>query len=251
MSTVEYRELSGMREFLAAEALQRAVWGQGDKEDPADLMMVIQQEGGLVGGAFIEGALAGYVFGFPTSDPAIQHSHRLAVRPTARGGGMGLGLKRYQRQWCLERGVSLVRWTFDPLRHANAYLNVRRLGVEASVYYADYYGAMGGINAGLPSDRLLAEWHIGSAHADRRARDEWIAHPENEDAGPRVHIPADFDGLLASDAQAARAERLRVRDTLTRLFADGYVIRDYDKTEQAYLLSKSGRVDELDSRITS
>jgi predicted GNAT superfamily acetyltransferase len=243
VSTVEYRELSGMKEFLAAEALQRAVWGQGDKEDPADLMMVIQQEGGLVGGAFLEGALAGYVFGFPTSNPAIQHSHRLAVLSTARGGGIGLGLKRYQRQWCLERGVSLVRWTFDPLRHANAYLNVCRLGVEASVYYADYYGAMGGINAGLPSDRLLAEWRIGSAHAGRRARDERIARPASEGTGLRVTIPADFDGLLASDAQAAHAERLRVRDALTRFFADGYVIRDYDRAQRAYLLSKSDQQD--------
>lgn len=239
MSTVEYREVSGMKEFLAAEALQREVWGKGDKEDPADLMMVLQHEGGLVGGAFLEGALVGYVFGFPTRDPAIQHSHRLAVRPTARGYGIGLGLKRYQRQWCLERGVSLVRWTFDPLRHANAYLNVCRLGVEVSVYYADYYGAMGGINAGLPSDRLLAEWHIGSAHAGRCARDERNVHPASDGSGPCVTIPADFDRLLASDAQTAHAERLRVRDALTRLFAEGYAIRDYDKTGRAYLLSKS------------
>jgi predicted GNAT superfamily acetyltransferase len=237
VSTVEYRELSGMEEFSAAEGLQREVWGKGDKEDPADLMMVIQQEGGLVGGAFLDGKLTGYVFGFPTRDPGIQHSHRLAVHPVARGGGIGLGLKRYQRQWCLERGITLVRWTFDPLRHANAYLNIGRLGAEASVYYSDYYGTMGGINAGLPSDRLLAEWHIGSEHAGRRANDELGAYPVCDRAGPRVTIPADFDTLLASDSGTAHAERLRVRDTLTRLFEDGYVIRDYDKAACAYLLS--------------
>jgi predicted GNAT superfamily acetyltransferase len=239
VSTVEYRELSGMEEFSAAEGLQREVWGKGDKEDPADLMMVIQQEGGLVGGAFLDGKLTGYVFGFPTRDPGIQHSHRLAVHPVARGGGIGLGLKRYQRQWCLERGITLVRWTFDPLRHANAYLNIGRLGAEASVYYSDYYGTMGGINAGLPSDRLLAEWHIGSEHAGRCARDERNVHPASDGSGPCVTIPADFDRLLASDAQTAHAERLRVRDSLTRLFAEGYAIRDYDKTGRAYLLSKS------------
>jgi predicted GNAT superfamily acetyltransferase len=239
VSTVEYRDLSGMAEFLAAEALQREVWGKGDKEDPADLMMVIQHEGGLAGGAFLDGRLIGYVFGFPTKDPGIQHSHRLAVRPDARGGGVGLGLKRYQRQWCLGRGVALVRWTFDPLRHANAHLNIGRLGAEASVYFSDYYGAMGGINAGLPSDRLLAEWHIGSAHAAHRARDEALPHPACDGTGPRVAIPADFDALLARDARAAYAHRMRIRDALTRHFADGYAIRDYLAAERAYLLSRS------------
>src|SRR3989338_5691042 len=64
--TLILRDLAGMDEFRQAEALQRAVWGEGDKEDPADLMMVIQAEGGLVAGAFEDGALLGYIFGFPT-----------------------------------------------------------------------------------------------------------------------------------------------------------------------------------------
>jgi predicted GNAT superfamily acetyltransferase len=68
-----------MAEFRLAEDLQRAVWGEGDLPDPADLMMVIQAEGGLVGGAFVDGRLLGYIFGFPTRDPQVQHSHRLAV----------------------------------------------------------------------------------------------------------------------------------------------------------------------------
>ena len=46
------RDLSGMEEFFKAEQLQREVWGADDTEDPADLMMVIQHEGGLVAGAF-------------------------------------------------------------------------------------------------------------------------------------------------------------------------------------------------------
>lgn len=41
MTEVTFRDLSGMAEFREAEALQRAVWGEGDLPDPADLMMVI------------------------------------------------------------------------------------------------------------------------------------------------------------------------------------------------------------------
>ena len=126
------RDLSGMDEFFKAEQLQRDVWGADDTEDPADLMMVIQNEGGLVAGAFEGERLSGYVFGFPTRETTVQHSHRLAVHPDARGRGLALQLKRYQREWCLARGITLVRWTFDPLRHTNANLNIARLGAEVS-----------------------------------------------------------------------------------------------------------------------
>ncbi|HEX9857427.1 MAG TPA: GNAT family N-acetyltransferase, partial [Paracoccaceae bacterium] len=101
MTGLEFRDLQGLAEFRAAEAMQRTVWGQGDKEDPADLMMVIQQEGGIAAGAFDGGQLLGYVFGFPTRAPHVQHSHRLAVLPQGRGRGLGLRLKWFQREWCL------------------------------------------------------------------------------------------------------------------------------------------------------
>ena len=90
MSGFEFRDLSGIDEMNAAEELQRIVWGRDDTPDPADLMMVIQHEGGLVAGAFQDDRLMGYVFGFPTREPHIQHSHRLAVHPDTRGAGLGL-----------------------------------------------------------------------------------------------------------------------------------------------------------------
>jgi len=152
MSNVLFRDLSGMAEFRAAEDLQRQVWGDGDLPDPADLMMVIQAEGGLVGGAFADDRLVGYIFGFPTRDPQVQHSHRLAVLAQTRGMGLGVRLKLYQRDWCLARGISRVRWTFDPLRALNASLNIDRLGAQSDTYLENYYGDMGGINSGMGSE---------------------------------------------------------------------------------------------------
>ncbi|MHC2303255.1 hypothetical protein [Rhizobium mongolense] len=73
-------------EFRAAEALQPAVWGTGDALDPSDLMMVIQAEGGLAAGAFVDGRLVGYVFGFPSATLGVQYSQReIYGEPITRG----------------------------------------------------------------------------------------------------------------------------------------------------------------------
>ena len=163
------RELNSVEELKRSEAFQREVWGQDDPADNSDIMLAIQHEGGLVAGAFSEGRMLGFLFGFPTSQPDVQHSHRLAVHPDSRGMGLGVKLKWYQRDWCLERGITTVRWTYDPLRRVNANLNIARLGATAGTYYHDYYGKMEGINAGVASDRLLAEWHLTAPEVVHRA----------------------------------------------------------------------------------
>jgi len=235
MTDVTFRDLSGMAEFREAEALQRAVWGEGDQPDPADLMMVVQAEGGLVGGAFVEGRLVGYVFGFPTRDPQVQHSHRLAVRAEARGLSLGVRLKHYQRDWCLARGIAHVRWTFDPLRHVNATLNIHRLGAEAVEYLEDYYGEMAGINQGLASDRLLVDWTLAAPRVAALA--EGPALPVPGATPLPVVLPEDVGDLAATDPAAATALRLALRDAIRAAFGEGRRIVDFDRRSRNYLLS--------------
>ncbi len=232
MTDVVFRDLHGMDEMLAAEDLQWAVWGKDDKADPGDLMLVIQHEGGLVGGAFVDGRLMGYVFGFPTREDGIQHSHRLAVHPDARGLGLGLRLKWYQRDWCLARGINHVRWTYDPLRVPNAALNINRLGAVASTYLADYYGAMKGINAGAPSDRLMADWFLDSPRVAARA--EGRDAPDEGDPEMWVALPEDFGAMLTAAPEAANEARLSNRAALTAAFERGLVIRSFDAAKRQY-----------------
>lgn len=235
MKDVVIRDLAGMTEFRQAETLQNEVWGKDDTADPADLMMVIQAEGGLCAGAFAGGDLIGYVFAFPTRTPGVQHSHRLAVLEQARGLRLGARLKWYQRDWCLQRGISLVRWTFDPLRRINAGLNIGTLGCIAQTYYPDYYGQMQGINAGLPSDRLLAEWQLNSPRVVARAAGQ------NAAAVPitqTLTLPPDFDALANGDPATALSERLRLRAALTGAFAEGQAIIGYDSGAGAYHLGR-------------
>lgn len=234
MTEVLFRDLSGMREFSAAEDLQREVWGDGDQPDPADLMMVIQAEGGLVGGAFVGGRLMGYIFGFPTRTAGVQHSHRLAVRAEARGLGLGLRLKFYQRDWCLGQGIGLVRWTYDPLRATNAALNIHRLGAQSGTYLVDYYGAMEGINRGIASDRLLVDWDLAAPLVAARA--------QGREDGPvtgtplAIALPEDLDSLMRHQLDQAIALRLDLRHALQDAMGQGKRIVGYDKASRRYLI---------------
>jgi predicted GNAT superfamily acetyltransferase len=233
MTALTLRDLSGLHDFSRAEALQRAVWGEDDLPDPYDLMMVIQAEGGLAAGAFQGDALVGYVFGFPTRERHIQHSHRLAVLPQAQGAGLGARLKWYQRDWCLARGITHVRWTFDPLRFANARLNIGQLGAEVTTYLPDYYGAMTGINAGTPSDRLMADWHLNAPHVVQRAAGTRPAWPDN---ATRIPIAPDFAAMLAQNPHAALQERMRVRNAIQAGMRCGLTIRDFDTATRSYIM---------------
>lgn len=236
MTEVTFRDLSGMAEFREAEDLQREVWGQGDQPDPADLMMVIQAEGGLVGGAFVDGRLMGYVFGFPTRTPGVQHSHRLAVRESARGLRLGVRLKLYQRDWCLAHGIAHVRWTYDPLRSVNAALNIHRLGAVANTYLEDYYGEMAGINSGLGSDRLLVDWLLDTPVVAALAAG--AARPAQSAQAIGLALPEDLGQLAATDPDSAADLRNRLRDLLQQAFAEGLRIVDYDRAKRQYLLGK-------------
>ncbi len=252
---VDVRELAGLTELALTPTLARAIWGETDRSEDAVLLQVIQHIGGLVAGAFDhQGALQAYLVGLPTSEAGVQHSHRLGVHPDARRRGLGERLKRFQRDWCLSRGVHEVRWTFDPLLLANAHLNIHRLGATVRTLLPDYYGAMSGINAGLPSDRFEAHWQLGSKRVERRLNGEagdqsWptthALHPL-EDCWPAewadaltVEVPHDFAGLRRDDPELALNWRLKARERITALFSLGYTLTDVDVGRSQYLFTRA------------
>lgn len=218
--TFTYRDLQGLEEFKAAYRLQHLVWGADDLADPPDLMMVVQSEGGCVAGAFDGRTLVGYVFAFPTQDPRVQHSHRLAVLPEYRRFGLGAGLKQHQRDWCLARGIDIIRWTYDPLLARNANLNIHRLGAIGSRYHVNYYGSEGSYNGGVETDRVVAEWHVKSRPATKVVQ--------------RLVIPADFLELLCANEAAAAAARHSCREAMVRHFDEGLVIVGFDAASCSY-----------------
>jgi predicted GNAT superfamily acetyltransferase len=170
-------------------ALQRLTWGYADIEvTPQKSFMLAQELGGQVIGAFApDGRLAGFAMSMaafaPALDPATGqpapgaapqpylHSHMLAVLPEYRDQGLGARLKLAQREDALDRGILRMTWTFDPLAAKNAHLNIHRLGAIARRYSPDFYGVSSSrLQAGLPTDRLHAEWWLASARVRARAR---------------------------------------------------------------------------------
>lgn len=256
--TVQIRELSGIDDMQAAEEIQLAVWGADIHPHPKEILIPIQHEGGLLAGAFSGSTMAGLVFSFNTRDQAAQHSQILATRSEWRGQGIGARLKWFQRAWCLARSYRIVRWTVDPLRAANAALNIHQLGGQASTYYEDYYGAMQGIDAGVPSDRLLLEWHLDSPRvAERAARrlpdpgqegfEACLTVQNGAPAAPRfdldgkpvsMPLPEDFIHLTRTDLALAAAWRMQTRALFLHYFSVGYQITGFTRAGgPAYLLT--------------
>jgi chorismate synthase len=254
------RELQGVKEMVAAEEIQKTVWGWEAIPHPKEILIPIQHEGGLLAGAFGPAdALVGLVFGFPTRQADTQHSQLLATLPEWRGIGIGARLKWFQRAWCLDRGIEHVRWTVDPLRAANAELNIRHLGGTASTYYTDYYGAMQGIDAGAPTDRLLIEWDLGHPRVSA------LTHGLPADIGfpnacplnsfqngepvcvkdqpgmPQVviRLPVDFVEIARSAPTLALEWRMHTREVFQRCFSSGYSVTGFTRQSgPAYLLER-------------
>ncbi len=139
------RVLSSQEDILAAEALQRRVWGTEDVV-PFHLLWAGIHHGSLLLGAFLEDQLVGLVYGFPDvhyegSEAVISHhSHMLGVLPEFRDRGIGFLLKRAQWQIVRKQGIERITWTYDPLQSRNAFLNISRIGAVCSVYLPNYYG---------------------------------------------------------------------------------------------------------------
>jgi predicted GNAT superfamily acetyltransferase len=222
--TIEFRELRTAAELAPMPVLEARVWGEVHLV-AVNLLVATISEGGMAIGAFDGDRLVGSVYGFATQEPHVLHSQYLAVDPDYRRIGLGLALKHRQRDWCLANGRSAMRWTFDPLQLGNAHLNLRSLSGVGVQYHANLYGAMGGINGALPSDRLVIEWQLVG---DRPTGAESV----------EIAVPAVTADDIALASPTALVARLTLRDAMLPLIADGWLVTDVDRVGCTYTLSR-------------
>ncbi|WP_328326625.1 GNAT family N-acetyltransferase [Kribbella sp. NBC_00382] len=161
---VEIRELWELADLDQVYRLYDSIWRPDPKNPPVttELLRALTKAGNYVGGAYdgddLIGACVGF-FGAPAE--VTMHSHVAGVSGSARGRNVGFALKLHQRAWALERGVTAISWTFDPLIRRNAYFNLTKLAAHPTEYLPNFYGQMAdGINNGDDSDRLLVRWQL-------------------------------------------------------------------------------------------
>ena len=257
------RLLTTLAELRPLEELQREVFGTSDLDlFPASGLIVVPETGGMVLAAEVDGALVGALWGFGgyvAQRPRIV-SDWMGVRAAARSFGIGFHLKTLQA--CLARASGFVEivWTVDPLRAANARLNLEKLGAVANHYEEDRYGAYAaGLYGELPSDRIHMRWDLTDSTVWVRLRDElpprtsadlvhlpvYDPNASAHDDRAVVHIPSDIDTLLRTAPTAALRWRMELRRSLPAAFAAGYVITGFvprtaeDGALSAYLLTRS------------
>jgi predicted GNAT superfamily acetyltransferase len=217
---------------LCVELQQRA-WGFSDLElVPRRMFVVAAKIGGHVLGAWHGKHLAGFAMALPAvrHDGAFLHSHMLAVDAPYRRQGLAHRLKMAQRDDSLQRGITRMEWTFDPLQTGNAYFNLQKVGAVARRYLPDHYGASSShLQAGLPTDRLVAEWHLVVAGRDPAATVERIE--VSPQIGAWKQNPAELPKAIA--------EQARIREALESAFARGLVACGFERGRDgggAYLL---------------
>ncbi|MFO7679594.1 MAG: hypothetical protein R6X34_06035, partial [Chloroflexota bacterium] len=173
-----------------------------------------------------------------------------------QGQGVGRQLKLAQRDEALRLGFRLITWMYDPLESLNAHLNVGKLGAVCRTYHRHFHGDMGGINAGLPTDRFEVEWRLDSEPVLKKVKGEKrplslqslinqgavLLNPAIENAAglpvppeaaaietplALIEIPTHFRAIKQQDAVLAETWRYHSRQLFEKAFALGYSVTDF------------------------
>ena len=243
MAGIEIRRLTELPEFTEAVALQKLIWGFQDVELlPVRLFVVATKVGGQAIAAFDGARMIAFLLAIPGLKQAPDgprtylHSHMLGVVAEYRNAGVGRLLKLEQRREALERGISLVEWTFDPLELKNAYFNIERLGAVVRRYVLNQYGVTSSaLHGGLPTDRCVAEWHLDSPRV--RAVVDGEAPPARSFAA-RISVPADIASLRRDEPARARAIQGGISASFVDAFHRGLAVTGFETSAEygTYLL---------------
>ena len=130
-------------------------------------------------------------------------------------------MKLFQREEALGRGIDLVEWTFDPLEIRNAHFNFR-LGAIVRRFIPNMYGVTTSpLHGGLPTDRVVAEWHLRSPRVRRALVAKRVAKSRGKEFA-RIRVPADFGKIRGTNPEEAARLQAEVRLEFEHWLASGY-----------------------------
>jgi Uncharacterized conserved protein len=233
------RAPQGIPELSLCVDLQRQIWAYSEIEMvPEQMFAVARESGGQVLLAFDQRKAVGFALAFAgTHHRSIYlHSHMVGVVPEYQNRGVGRLLKFAQRDEAIARGIHLIEWTFDPLQLRNAHFNLMRLGAVVRRYLPNFYGRTSSpLHAGLPADRLVAEWWIRSARVQGLLDGKL---PAPADSAARISLPSTIRELCVSNPEEAEKIQSRVRAQFEKHIANGRaaVGFEFDEQQGNYLL---------------
>jgi predicted GNAT superfamily acetyltransferase len=227
-NAIDIQPLRKHEDLQEIVALQRIIWAYSDLEIDSQAMLTIASRfAGQVLGAFDQDHLIGFSFAVGVLESRRLHSHRVGVHPDYQNSGVGRMLKLAQRDDALKRGVDTIQWTFDPMQPRNAYFNIARLGGIAKTYIPNLYGiTTSPLHGGLPTDRLLIEWHLQSEHVRRILAGE---RPVPAQDVRTIYLAEPIESSVRADEQAV------IREQFLDCFNDGYSVCDFRKENGAYV----------------
>jgi predicted GNAT superfamily acetyltransferase len=233
------RPLESVEEMSIAVRLQQQVWAYSELDTvPDQIFIVAKESGGQVLAAFHESKPVGFALAFMAMHGGMTylHSHMVAVLPEYQNRGVGRFLKLAQRDDAIARGISLIEWTFDPLQLKNANFNIARLGAIVRRYIPNCYGRTSSpLHAGLPTDRLVAEWWVQSKHVENvLSGKKHLLSPNTV----HVSIPAAIRQLSRNDPAEAKKIQSQCRRQFENYFAEGRaaVAFELDDRQGSYVL---------------
>lgn len=226
--------------------LQEFTWGFPPEETvPVNVLATVHDTGGgvlvayeLEKGFTSEGWL-GFAIGMGARS-GVLYSHMLGVREDARGTlDLGWRLKVLQAYEAVKSGHHAMHWTFDPMRGANARLNLEKLKAPIIHLTIDKYGVMrSSLYGDVPTDRFTSMWELLDPAMHERL---WQVYrkerqplsladvadmPEltleslsgldrSQPPRMRYRIPGDVDQLARTDPETAVVWRQQMRQLLS------------------------------------
>lgn len=225
-ASLEIIPLETHEHLATASALLSEVWGGDNAGAPPHLLRALAHSGNYAFAVYDgERMVAASVAFFAKPMERSMHSHITGVMPEYQSRGLGRLLKMHQRQWALDRDLSRITWTFDPLVARNAHFNLRVLGACITEYLVNHYGSMDdGVNRGDETDRVMVSWMLTNP----------ASIPAPEDVLATVAVPEDISVIRRDSPRDAAALRLSVREAFLEHLSEGLTVGGFDD-ELGYL----------------
>jgi predicted GNAT superfamily acetyltransferase len=238
---IRIRAMQEAQEMGVCVDLQQRIWGYAPLDTvPDQIFIVAKKTGGQVMTAYEGETPVGFALAFAAMRDGLTylHSHMVGVVEGYQNRGVGRLLKLAQREDALERGINLIEWTFDPLQLKNAHFNIERLGAIVRHYIPNLYGrTTSPLHAGLPTDRLVAEWWVRSQRVEdvlagkaRSTGSDW----------QHIAIPADIRRICRDEPLTAEKIQTNVREQFLANIAEGRaaVGFEFNQEQGTYLLER-------------